>query len=209
MRIGEAAKRLDVTTATIRNYIKKGILECEKTPSGQVRITEQQLAKLIGDDNIEDDRAIAFYIRSSRGSQQELDSQCTKLETVYGTSHLTYADKSSGLNEQRKGLWRLIKDCKKEKIKTIAITNKDRLSRFGYKYLEEIFNILDVKIEILDETENKSDIYDELLRDFMSLIASFSGKFYRVRGYKQQRQLLDTANKEIDKKEQEHVDETE
>ena len=96
-----------------------------------------------------------------------------------------------------------------KKIKTIAITNKDRLSRFGYKYLEEIFNILNVKIEILDETENKSDIYDELLRDFMSLIASFSGKFYRVRGYKQQRQLLDTANKEIDKKEQEHVDETE
>lgn len=39
------------------------------------------------------------------------------------------------------------------------------------------------------------------MEDFMSLIASFSGKFYRLRGYQQQRELLSTAEKKISEKE--------
>lgn len=44
---------------------------------------------------------------------------------------------------------------------------------------------------------------DNITNPARSLIASFSGKFYRLRGYKQQRDLLKTAETEIDKKEQE------
>ena len=43
----------------------------------------------------------------------------------------------------------------------------------------------------------------ELMNDFMSLIASFSGKFYQLRGYTQQKQLLTQAEHNIDQKMQE------
>lgn len=41
-----------------------------------------------------------------------------------------------------------------------------------------------------------------LLQDFMSLIASFSGKFYRLRGYDNQKKLLSKAGDYIEQKQQ-------
>lgn len=48
MRIGEAAKRLNVTTQTVRTYIQQGKLCCDWTPNGQRVISEQQLNDFIG-----------------------------------------------------------------------------------------------------------------------------------------------------------------
>ena len=57
----------------------------------------------------------------------------------------------------------------------------------------------------LDETDPSS----ELMRDFMSLIASFSGRFYRLRGWKQQKELLKEAEKNIQEKEVKNNDKKE
>ena len=45
-----------------------------------------------------------------------------------------------------------------------------------------------------------TSLQEELLKDFMSLIASFSGKFYRLRGYEQQKQLLTKLGDELETK---------
>lgn len=39
-----------------------------------------------------------------------------------------------------------------------------------------------------------------IMQDFMSLIASFSGKFYRLRGYDSQKKLLSKAGDYIEQK---------
>ena len=36
------------------------------------------------------------------------------------------------------------------------------------------------------------------MQDFMSLLASFSGKFYRLRGWEQRKKFLDDVQKEVD-----------
>ena len=38
------------------------------------------------------------------------------------------------------------------------------------------------------------------MEDFMSLWASFSGKFYRLRGWEQQRKLVDNVSKNLEGK---------
>lgn len=38
------------------------------------------------------------------------------------------------------------------------------------------------------------------MEDFMSLLASFSGKFYRLRGWEQQRKLVDNVSKNLEGK---------
>lgn len=62
----------------------------------------------------------------------------------------------------------------------VYVTHKDRLTRFGYGYLEKFFKAFGTKII---ETEAKPDknAQEELVEDMMSLLASFSGKLYGMR----------------------------
>jgi putative resolvase len=65
--------------------------------------------------------------------------------------------------------------------------------------LEEFFADHCVNIIVLDDEKQDKNIYDELLQDFMSLVASFSGKFYRLRSLKHEKMLLDLAQEELNK----------
>ena len=112
---------------------------------------------------------------------------------------MNIGDKASGLNENRKGLQQLLKDTSTGKINTIAITAKDRLTRFGYTYLEQLLKEHNTTILVLDEQQDKN-AYDELIQDFLALLASFSGKYYKLRGLKHEKMLLKKAEQELDKK---------
>ena len=77
------------------------------------------------------------------------------------------------------------------------MTHKDRLARFGVAWLEQLLNAHGVALEVLDDARTKSP-HEELLADFMSLVASFSGRLYRLRGHADQRKLLTQAREVID-----------
>jgi len=49
-KITEFAKKLNVTTQTLRNWDKKGILKPIKLASGHRRYTEEQLNKILGNE---------------------------------------------------------------------------------------------------------------------------------------------------------------
>lgn len=79
------------------------------------------------------------------------------------------------------------------------ITNKDRITRFGYSYLEELLESYGSTLTVLDSDETKEPM-EVLMQDFMSLFASFTGKFYRVRGYEQQKKFLKDIDNTIKEK---------
>lgn len=201
IRIGKASKIIGVTPQTLRKYSKEKRIPFYVNGAGQYLYKEEDLYKFIGIEQAQEER-IVFYIRSSSGQKASLDTQKETLTQEYGTPLKIYQDKSSGLNDNRPGLNSLIKNAQNKEFTTICITNKDRLTRFGYKYLEQLFAQNNIKIKTLN-TNDKITLEQELMQDFMSLIASFSGKFYRLRGYQQQRKLLKTAETEINKKEKE------
>lgn len=205
IKASEAAEILCVTPQTIRKYHKQGKIQGYPTPGGQTIYKLQEIKELLGEtQNTQKENTpekTAHYLRASDGSQARLKTQEKQLEEKYGTPDYLIKDKASGLNENRKGLKRLIKLAQEQEITTIRITQKDRLTRFGYSYLEELFAAYDVKIVIAFDKEDKS-LAEELMQDFMSLIASFAGKFYRLRGYQQQKELLVQAEKNIEQKEQ-------
>ncbi len=67
------------------------------------------------------------------------------------------------------------------KVNRVFILYKDRLTRFGYHYLEKICNFHGVSIVVVsDETESASQS-EELAEDIIELIHSFSGKLYELR----------------------------
>lgn len=94
---------------------------------------------------------------------------------------LVKTDVGSGLNDNYKGLFFLIDLIQEGKINRLYILSKDRLTRFGYHYLEKICGFHGVSIVVVsDETENKSQS-EEFAEDIIALVHSFSGKLYRLR----------------------------
>lgn len=197
IRISQAAKMLKVTPQTIRKYAKQGKIDTAKTPGGQTLYSLNSIQEYLPQTQPTQNRhKTAHYARSNDGDKKKINTQLKQLEQAHGTPEYTYTDKASGLNENRPGLKRLLKDVQQGKIDTLIITQKDRLTRFGYSYLEQLFGSYGVKIIVAFDEEDKT-LQEELMQDFMSLIASFSGKFYRLRGYEQQKQLLHDAEDKI------------
>ena len=129
-------------------------------------------------------------------------NQETNLRNHYPEPKFVIKDSASGLNENRNGLRRMINKIKNGEITDVAVTQADRLSRFGNTYLIELFEAYNVKLHVLFdekslEKDTKHDLQQELMKDFMSLIASFSGRFYRLRSLENKVKLLDEVKNKI------------
>lgn len=74
------------------------------------------------------------------------------------------------------------------------------MTRFGFTYLEELLAAYGVEVVTLGKRERVS-IQEELVADFMSLLASFSGRYYRLRGYSQQKEFLSKMETRLEQKE--------
>lgn len=194
LKVKDVAAQLRVSGSTVRYYVNSGLLECNYTPKGQRVFTQNQVDTFLGKE--ENENVSVFYVRSSNGDKKTMLTQEELLKSEFGEPLKIYSDKASGLNENRKGLEKMMNDAKQGKFNVLCITNKDRLTRFGYKYIEEHLKTLNIEIKLVQEPKQKT-LQEELLQDFMSLVASFSGKFYRLRGYEQQKKLLKKAEEQI------------
>lgn len=130
----------------------------------------------------------AFYLRTNHNDNTKLDDQYRLLEEQFGVPDEIYRDKASGMDENREGLQELIQQVQHGNISTVYITRKDRLTRFGYSYLESMFNYHGVSIVVLPTEEQALE--KELLDDFMSILDDFSWTYYRIDGYARQKMFL-------------------
>ena len=126
-------------------------------------------------------------------------TQSKALEAAYGSPVKVFSDKASGLNERRKGLTSLLNWVNEHPGTTVCVTAKDRLTRFGFTYLEMLIQDRGGKVFVLDDEATKEP-REALMGDFMALLASFSGRFYRIRGWDQQRRLLADAGNVINER---------
>ena len=81
------------------------------------------------------------------------------------------------MNENRKGLNLLITEIIAGRVNKVVISNRDRLTRFGYGYLKSLFERYNCEIIEVNLTEDKS-FQDELTDDLIAIIHHFSMKFY-------------------------------
>lgn len=196
-RVTQAADLIGVSASTLRRYTEEGRIMSSRNPAGQRTYTQVDINAFLGTNPSEP--IIVFYVRSSDGDTVKMDNQVKSLTQVHGEPTRVFKDKASGLSEKRQGLQSLLNNAEKGNFNTLAVTQKDRLTRFGYTYLERLLATYGVTIVVLGEKEPKTGA-EELLQDFMSLLASFSGKLYRMRGWKQQQELLAKAGEVLAEK---------
>lgn len=200
LRTGAMARLLGVTPQTIRKYAREGQIPHHTTPGGELYFTQDDITNILGEAPEPEQHTWAYYIRSSSGNKHIKKSQQEQLEQAYPTPAHIIQDNASGLNENRTGLKKLHKLAEKGQITDIAITHKDRLTRFGYSYLEKYFNSKSVTIHVLNTRDENTNPASELIDDFMALIASFAGRYYRMRSKENQQKLLDTAKRKLEGK---------
>jgi len=64
-----------------------------------------------------------------------------------------------------------------------VVAFKDRLTRFGFRYLERYLSSHGVRIEVVNGEEPK-DAYQELVENLIALVYGFAGKLYGLRSHK-------------------------
>lgn len=129
-------------------------------------------------------RAVAVYGRVSTSKQkQDLSNQIDVLKKYVisnGSNPKVFSDIGSGMNEKRLGLISLMNEITQNKISKVVISHKDRLTRFGFGYLETIFKMYNTEIEIINLEDDKS-FQEELTEDLIAIFHHFSMKFYGKR----------------------------
>lgn len=124
-----------------------------------------------------------FYIKQKE--RGDLDRQIDKLKLFAIDKNVNnlkvISDVASGLNDNRKGLIRLIQSVQKGEVNRIFISYKDRLTRFGFNYIKQICDFNNVKIIIMSDDQEDKSLEFELAEDIISIIHSFSGQLYGLR----------------------------
>ena len=201
-RVSEVGDLIGRSPATVTRYAKQGMFSLNRLEDrGWYYIPKSDIVKYLLDngmvyDDTDNDTYVAIYARVSSQDQKstgDLDRQISDLVIAcQGERVQVYSDVASGLNDHRPGLQKLFSAITNREVSKVVITDRDRLTRFGYSYLEHFFAYFGVTIDVInDDDESSAD--QELVDDMMGLIASFSGRFYGLRSAKkrQARRVID------------------
>jgi len=186
-RTGEVTKLLRVSFITVKRWIYQGKIKAIKNPAGRWLIPESEINRLLGIKPIKKERAVLYARVSSYGQKDHLERQLERLRSYAKEKGYEIAfeleEIASGLNENRRKLWRALKMIKDNKADVIIVEFKDRLARFGFKYLESIVESYGGRIEVV-ENEIDKDAMQELVEDLISIITSFCARLYGLRSRK-------------------------
>ena len=174
MKLCDYAKNHSVTYRTAWNRFN-----ANKIPNSFKNENGQILIEIINNKNI-DLKRVAIYARvSSSENRTNLDAQATRLK-LYATARgyqiiHVIKEVGSGVNDNRKKLKKLLES---EDWGTVIVEHKDRLTRFGFNYIEILLNKEGRKIEVVNIAEDEKS---DLMQDLVSIIYSFSAKMYGLR----------------------------
>ena len=191
LRPGEVCRRLGISYSTLSRWVREGRIRAVRTAGGVFRVPESVVRRIAEGLPISKEVRAVIYARVSSSDQRsDLERQVQYL-TQYCSSKGyrvvdVLSDVASGLKTDRKGLLKLFNYVVNRQVDVVVVTYRDRLSRFGFEYLEHFFNQHGIKIEVIFGEEPR-DAHQELVEDLIEIVTSFAGKLYGLRSHKKKR----------------------
>ena len=190
MKLSTWAKKQGISYKTAWRLWSTGKLPlpAEQLATGTIIVKEPEASYEAGPSSV------VLYARvSSSDQKQDLDRQLSRL-VEYTTSHGLQVkgaikEIGSGLNGKRTKLLSILRD---PNVRTIVVEHKDRLVRFGFEYMEALLTASGRRIIVVDESEMKED----LVQDMIDVLTSFCARLYGRRSAKNRAKK---ALKEIEK----------
>lgn len=187
-KTGEVAKLLGITIPTVIRYCETGYIPYHTTETGHRRISAKDVCDYLEKQNMlfndeESTKSDVIYARVStheKANCGDLDRQVQKVKLFAINQNVqnlvVKADVGSGLNDNRKGLLSLIDMIQQGKVNRVFVLYKDRLTRFGYHYLEKICEFHGVSIVVVSNDKESESQSEELAEDIIALIHLVSNK---------------------------------
>lgn len=182
IKLSDYAKYKKITYRTAWNhFIDNKIDGSYKDSTGHVYI------KVTEDSDIENN-AIVYARVSSNERKESLNSQQKRLEEFVALKGFnlikSYKEIASGMNDKRPILNKILNN---NDWKYLIIENKDRLTRFGFNYIENLLNKQGKEIIVLNKSIDDSE---DLMKDLISIIYSFSARMYGLRRKKNKQDII-------------------
>ena len=172
MKLSKWAKEEGISYTTAWRLWKSGRLEAHQLPTGTI-IVKNPIEKTLPN-------KVCIYTRvSSSENKDNLDRQAERL-TNYAVAkgyqiYKVVKEIGSGVNDNRKQLNKLLID---KNYRILIVEHKDRLTRFGFNYINILFEDGGKHIEVVNESANDKE---DLTQDFVSIITSFCARLYGLR----------------------------
>ncbi|AFK51611.1 ISC1913-like resolvase [Thermogladius calderae 1633] len=190
LRPKEVCQRLGISYSTLSRWVREGRIKAIRTAGGKYRIPESEVRRIIEGIPAGEVRAVVYARVSSSDQKSDLERQVEYL-TQYCSARGyrvvdVLSDVASGLKTDRRGLLKLFNYVVSRQVDVVVVTYRDRLTRFGFEYLEYFFKQYGVRIEVVYGDEPK-DAHQELVEDLLSIVTSFAGKLYGMRSHRKKR----------------------
>ena len=163
-------------------YVMGNIPNAFAMPSGtiMVRLTDEVAVKK---------EKVAIYARVSSPKQKDdLLAQAKRISDFCSANgwqvDIIQKEIASGLNDNRALLNKLLDD---QEITKIVVEHKDRLSRFGFNYIDRLLKQRACEVFVINKAEEEKD---DLMQDFVSVITSMVARLYGLRKSKRKTELL-------------------
>lgn len=187
IKLSKLAKDLNVTKATLWNWRKTGKISFVKIGSLNF-VTVDDYNRLLGIKQATEQKVVIYCRVSSSENKANLESQRDRLISYcnakgYAVSKII-TEIGSGLNDNRPKLEKLLKE---QDFTLLVVEHKDRLTRFGFNYIETLLNKNNIIIEVVNPVIDEKE---DIVQDFVSVIASFCARIYGHRRSKRKTEQL-------------------
>lgn len=168
MKLSQYARKVGISYHTSWRWFKSGRIKGYRVDTGTIIVTEP----IFEDLPIAAKTAnIAVYARvSAAENKSNLESQSKRLLDYCAARGYVVAgvikEIGSGVNDTRPKLLKLLTD---PTISLIVVEHKDRLTRFGFNYIDQLLKIQGRRIEVINQADNGKE---DLVQDFVSIITS-------------------------------------
>ena len=181
MKLSDYAKRQGVSYRTAWRWFKSGILNAEQMPTGTIIVRDDTATRI--------QELTVIYARvSAAENKSNLDSQAERARQYCVARGYQIGgiikEIGSGVNDQRPRLIKLLND---PTARRIVVEHKDRLTRFGFNYIETLLKQQGRSIEVINMA---ADGKEDLLQDFIAIITSFCARLYGQRRSKRKTEKI-------------------
>jgi putative resolvase len=182
MRLSQYAKQQGISYSTALRWWRQGNIRGYQAPTGTI-IVEGETRPQVAEEHV------VIYARVSSPEQRDnLERQAERLSQYCTTRgyqvHQVVKEIGSGVNDSRPKLLSILKD---QRATRIVVEYKDRLTRFGFRYLETLLEVQGRTIEVVNTAENSTE---DLLSDLTSSMYSFCARLYGQRRAKRKTAAL-------------------
>lgn len=182
--LGEVSKFLSMHPKTLQKKDREGVIQFERTPTNRRFLTREKLIKLLEENNLffDDSKLMKhdiIYARVSNHKQKQSGELEQQVEVILKQNHnlqnpIILKEVGSGLNEQRLKLQQLLKMVLNNEVNKIYTTYKDRLTIFGFEYIETICNHHNVEIVVMQSEQVNKSVEQELKENIKNLLATLN-----------------------------------